>query len=164
MNKRRLVADVNTVISACRTDVRLHREQSGELNSFFAALQTLVHSEVPELDSTLTGLGTLFTANLAGEAQLADAEDRLAEDMNDICARFDVVHRLSEESIAAETKAAHAREAIERTRRALSDDLARGGAKQACLQRDIDAAMRAKGDAIRTATAKLAEYIDARTR
>jgi hypothetical protein len=164
MHKRQLLADVNDVISASRTSVRFHREQISEFASFFKDLQTLVHSEVPQFDSTLSDLGTLFTATLTQENKYADAEERLAEDLNDISARFDVVYRLSEESIIAQTKVKATREAIERARKAQADDLAKGGAKQARLQIDVDNAINAKREAIKVAAAKLSEYLDAKKR
>jgi hypothetical protein len=122
----------------------------------------MVHSEVPEFDSTLANLATVFTETLTLESEFVNAEDRLAEDLNDIIARFDVVFRLSEENNAAQAKVKAAREAIERARRALDDDVARGGAKQARLQFELEAAIKAKGQAIQAAAAKLSEYIEAK--
>jgi hypothetical protein len=92
-----------------------------------------------ELDSTIAGLVTLFTETLTLESRFVNAEERLAE-------------------VTA------ARGAIERARRAQSHDLAQGGTKQARLQFELEAATKAKGEAIRVAIAKLSEYIDAKTR
>jgi hypothetical protein len=164
MHKRQLVADVNDVISASRNEVRLHREQTSEFGSFFASLQTLVHSEVPEFDSALSSLGTLFTATLSFESKFVDAEERLMEDLTDVSARFDVLFRLMEESKAAHAKVKATRKAIERARNAQVDDLARGGAKQARLRLELETAIKAKGDAIQATTAKLSEYIEAAKR
>jgi chromosome segregation ATPase len=164
MYKRQLVSDINDIVSASRNEARLHCEQTSELTEFVADLQKLVHQEVPEFDSTLASLATLFTDTLSLESKFTDAEERLAEDLNDLSARFDVVFRLSEESDAAEAKVKAAREAIERARKAQADDLARGGGKQARLQFELEAAIKAKGEAIQVAIAKLSEHIDARKR
>lgn len=164
LTRGRLHVDLGNVIDASVNQVRLRREETQEFAQFFDNLKALVHNEAPGFDAQLRSIGDIFAETLAAEATVTNAEERLAEDLNDISARFNVIYRLTEEGATAQRRVHACTETIERLRRSLAEDQSRGGQRQFKLQGDLDAAVRAKHDAVLAAINKLQELINAKRR
>ncbi|OHT04813.1 hypothetical protein TRFO_27679 [Tritrichomonas foetus] len=105
---------------------------------------------------------TLYLNVLNKEKELADAEERTAEDINDIAARFEVIFRLSEETSVAKKKVKDAKARIEKLRKDLELDSLKGGTKKYKIEADINKAIDAKKQAIEAAEEKLQEFIAAK--
>jgi DNA repair exonuclease SbcCD ATPase subunit len=131
---RRATDDITTIVAAAYDHRDEHRKQIGELRSFLDNLRHLVHAESPDDLPNLDSFNTAFRVIFETESRCADAEERLADDLSDLVERSAGLARVSEEWKAAERQLKSAREAIERIRKDIAVDAARGGSKQARLQ------------------------------
>ena len=161
-SKKELLKDINTVIEHSRKEVEHHREEIKHQTNFMAALVAIIEKEAPEFREKMTEIQGIFLAILQKETDLVNAEDRAAEDINDIAARFEVIYRISEEASAAQKKVKDCRNRIEKLRKELELDELKGGAKKYKIEADINKAIEAKKKAIDDAEEKLLEFIAAK--
>jgi uncharacterized protein YPO0396 len=101
---------------------------------------------------------------LETETRCVQAEERLADDLNDIAVRSAVLSRNFEEVQATQKRLKSARDTLERAQRDLDAHETRGGAKQVRLQHDLEQAKNAKRAALQTMVVKLRVFIDAKKR
>ncbi|OHT03410.1 hypothetical protein TRFO_06622 [Tritrichomonas foetus] len=163
-SKKDLLKDINTVVEHSRNKVKFHRAGIQAQESFIEKLKELINKEAPEFNEKFAEIQEHFGRILAKEKALVNAEERCAEDLNDISARFDVVFRLSEESAACKRKVKDCRTKIEKLRKDLELDELKGGAKKYKIEGDINRAIEAKKAAIDAAENKLLEFIDVKER
>jgi hypothetical protein len=153
------LADLSETVKLYRREAEVHRKQIVSLERFFDGLTQLLRKQAPEFLPTMATLGQSFQAGLAHEKLLVDAESRLAEDVNDVAARYEIVFRVTDESIDARKKVKDSRAKVESLRAALAADEAKGGLKKVKIEADIRAAIEAKRAAIEAAEAKLDELM-----
>jgi hypothetical protein len=122
--KKKGIGELADVRDASLNQVNSHCDESTELTAFFRSIKDLVHAQALEFDRPFDAIGDLFAAAIRSESAAADAESRLADDLNDVVVRFDVIARLSDEAREAKSKAQTARENVDRLQRALAEEAA----------------------------------------
>lgn len=161
-SKKELLKDIQTVIEHSRKEVEHHRDEIKYQTNFMAALVAMIEKEAPEFREKMAEIQGIYLAILQKETDLVNAEDRAAEDINDIAARFEVIYRISEEASSAQRKVKECRSKIEKLRKDLELDELKGGAKKYKIEADINKAIEAKKKAIDDAEEKLLEFIAAK--
>lgn len=161
-SKKELLKDIQTVIEHSRKEVEHHRDEIKYQTHFMSALVAMIEKEAPEFREKMAEIQGIYLAILQKETDLVNAEDRAAEDINDIAARFEVIYRISEEASAAQKKVKDCRSKIEKLRKDLELDELKGGAKKYKIEADINKAIEAKKKAIDDAEEKLLEFIAAK--
>jgi hypothetical protein len=158
----KLVGDVTETVRFIQEEAKEHRRQIESFERFFDLLTRLVDKHAPEFVPTMQTLGQHFSAGLAHEKTLVDAEERLADDIGDVAARYEVFCRVTDESIETRKKVQESRIRISNLRTALAADEAKGGLKRIKIEADVRAAIEAKRAAVEAAEAKLEELINVR--
>jgi hypothetical protein len=158
----KLVGDVTETVRFIQEEAKEHRRQIESFERFFDLLTRLVDRHAHEFVPTMQTLGRHFADGLAHEKTLVDAEERLADDINDVAARYEVFCRVTDESVETRKKVKESRARISNLRTALAADEAKGGAKRIKIEADIRAAVEAKRAAVEAAEAKLEELISVR--
>ena len=143
-SKKELLQDISEVCSASLEQVGYHRKQMEQFSTFVQRLRVLVENEAPDFVGKYDEISEQITEAQNSEMRLVDAEERLAEDLNDVGARFEVIFRISSEVGEARTKLREARAKITKLRQALEDDNAKGGQKKYKIEAEIKAAIGAK--------------------
>ena len=160
--KKDTLKEINLVVDESRGTVRNHRLEVAEEEKFINALVKLIDKEAPEFREKMGEIKSAFLEILKSEKAYIDAEERCAEDINDISARYDVIYRLGEESKAAQRKITDAKTKIEKLRKDLELDALKGGQKKFKIEADINRAIELKKQALAAAEDKLLEYIAAK--
>lgn len=161
-NRKDLLKDINHVVEHSRKQVEHHRNEVKELTNVMNALVKMIEHEAPEFREKMAEIQGNFLGILQRESELCDAEDRATEDVNDIAARFDVIFRINEETMAAKKKVKDCRTKIEKLRKDLEMDELKGGTKKFKIEGEINRAIEAKKKAIEDAEEKLLEFIAAK--
>ena len=159
MQKKKLLADLFEIVDISRTSADHHRDELNSLREFANYAKTLVQAEAPEFIPKFTQIMEHFHNALNAEERLVAAELRTAEDLNDVAARFEVVYRVSDETVEKTSYVKKCSSNIKALRDKLQDDLAKGGEKQHRIEADIQAAIEEKKKAIEAADIKLQEFI-----
>lgn len=159
MQKKKLLADLLDIVDRSRESVETHAKEVDNMKNFIKTCKVLVKNETPEFESKFENISQIFEEIMDLNAKLVAAEARTAEDLNDVAARFDVVFRVSEETME-KTQAVKTWSAkIKKLHEDLEADKAKGGAKTAKIEADIKQAIENKKKAIEEADAKLVEFI-----
>jgi inhibitor of KinA sporulation pathway (predicted exonuclease) len=129
-----ILADLTETVKLYRREAEVHRKQLVSFERFFEALTRLLRKQAPEFLPTMATLGQSFRAGLEHEKLLVEAESRLAEDVNDVAAQYEIVYRVTKESIDARKKVKDSRSKIASLRTALAADDAKGGQKKVKIE------------------------------
>jgi hypothetical protein len=156
------IAELREVVEASSEHVEHHSRQILGVEKFVDMLTNLVGKQAPDLAPTLATITAPFQQALIHERAYLGAEERLRDDLDDLAARFMVVHRVSQEVTDAQQKVKDGRHKIESLRRDLDIDQAKGGQKKYQLEAAIKVAIDAKARAVEAAQLKLEEYIQVR--
>jgi hypothetical protein len=156
--------DLSAIVSASFERSQDHAKEVTELSDFFNNLRHLLNPECLRFLPRLDQLGQIFKMILETESRCVQAEERLAEDLNDIAVRSAVLSRNFEEVQASQKQLKSSRDALERAQRDLDADAARGGARQVRLQHDLEQAKTAKRAALQATVVKLGAFINAKKR
>lgn len=159
MSKKKLLADIFEVVEHARESAEQHQEEVESLRNFYKYAKEMVKSEAPEFEEKFAEIMSHFNKAVQLEEELVAAEKRTAEDINDVAARFDVVFRVSEETIEKTAAVKRCSANIRTLREKLQADLANGGTKQHKIEAEIQTAVEAKKAAIQAADVKLQEFI-----
>ena len=159
MQKKKLLSDIYEVVDRARDAAENHQREVDAMANFYKYAALMVKSQAPEFSLKFSEIMDHFNKAVQLESELVAAEKRSAEDMNDVAARFDVVYRVSEETIEKTANVKRCSANIRDLRDKLADDLSKGGAKQHRIEADIQAAIEAKKKAVEEADLKLQEFI-----
>jgi hypothetical protein len=89
------------VAEKSRKAARQHAKQLATLGVFYEMLTRVVRKQAPVFLDAMAHLGEPFGEALAREQALCDAEALLAENLNDLAARYEVVWRVTGSRSAA---------------------------------------------------------------
>jgi hypothetical protein len=157
------IIELKEVVEASTEHVEHHSRQILGVENFVDMLTALVGKQAPDLAGQLATITQPFQQALLHERTYLGAEERLRDDLDDLAARFMVVHRVSQEVTDAQQKVKDGRHKIESLRRDLDVDQAKGGQKKYQIEAAIKVAIDAKARAVEAAQLKLEEYIQVRT-
>jgi hypothetical protein len=150
------------VVKASLEWADVHTNQLHSYQRFFELLGRVIRKQAPEFLPAIAVLSKPFNAALRYERVLVTAERRLAEDLQDMVARYDVVLRLRDEFQTISKQLSDARTRIDRLRTEIEVDRRRGCQKQAKLTIDLAVARERKRKAVEDGKAKLREIIEYR--
>ena len=159
MQKKKLLSDLIDIVERSREAANYHQKEVDNLKSFYENSVKMVKNEAPELEEKYKEIMQHFVYALDREQELTAAEMRAAEDLNDVAARFDIVYRVSEETVEKTANVKRCSNNIKALREKLQEDLAKGGLKQQKIETEIQAAIEAKKKAVEEADLKLQEFI-----
>lgn len=160
LRKKKLLNDIDGMVEYSRVASSLHLKEVADMRNFIDLLQKLVEVECPEFLNKFSNIADIMKETLAQEEILADAELRLAEDLNDVAARFTVVFRVSNEFGACKMKVEECSANIDKIKVLIDEDSTKGGTKQYQLQAKMQQAIAEKKNAITATEDKLKEFID----
>jgi hypothetical protein len=156
--------DLSGVVRSSGDYARHHGKQLTYFQRFFDSFSRVVQGECPEFTTLTSRLGTAFTTAITHEQTIADAEGRLADDLDDLAERYDVILRISLEFKEARKRVQDCRELVDRHKAALLDDERHAGMRKYLIEADLRGALEEKKRQVDACTLKLTEYIDARER
>jgi hypothetical protein len=162
MPKAAALGDLPDVFKSGYSVARHHYQQLHQLQRFLERANRMVAIECPEFQHHTSRVSSVFNEAFAHERAIADAERRLADDLSDVAARYDVLVRLFNELTDAKKKLASCREREAASKRNLADDIRHGGMKQYIFEADIRGALEEKRRVVDFTIAKMEEYIAAR--
>jgi hypothetical protein len=139
-----------------------HNRQLHCYQRFFEMVARVVRKQAPEFQPALAVLSKPFNAALRYERVLVTAERRLAEDLQDLVARYEVLVRLRNESQAIAKQLSDVRTRIEKLRAEIEEDRRRGCAKQGKLTIELALARDRRRKTVEEGRAKLREIIEQR--
>jgi hypothetical protein len=122
----------------------------------------VIRKQAPEFLPALAVLSKPFNAAIRYERVLVTAERRLAEDLQDLVARYDVLVRLKNEFQVISKQISENRSRIDKIRTEMDEDRRRGGQKQTKLNVDLAVARERRRHSVEDGCAKLQEIMDAR--
>jgi hypothetical protein len=94
---KRLCADMIDVYEHLTTAARYRRAYAHSWIDFIFSVQQMTLTQLPELKDSFTELGVLIEQLSQIHRNLADKEERTAEDLRDVYERFEAVFRISED-------------------------------------------------------------------
>lgn len=162
--KKKLLSDLSEMVDFSREACAKHQNEIDDMHRFVDNIILLVKSECPEFLDRFEALMAIMREALAQQQLLQKAELRLAEDLNDVAARFDIVYRISEETVSCKMKLKEVTERIEMLKKKLDEDELKGGFKKVSLQSQISLAIDEKKRTIATTEEKLLQFIDIKER
>jgi hypothetical protein len=162
--KSESLSAIQEFVGCSRTASEHHEKEILGLEAFFEFLAVVVRKEIPEFVSSFSFISENFRAALQKERNYVHAEERFAEDLNDINARSEVVHRISVEAAEAQLRVKALAQKIAALRKDLAADIAKGGPNRYQIEEDIQAELARKRMAREHAIAKLEEHLTARQR
>jgi hypothetical protein len=142
------LADLADVVEKSRKAARQHAKQLATLGVFYEMLTRVVRKQAPVFLDAMAHLGEPFGEALAHERALCDAEALLAESLNDLAARYEVVWRVTEETQDARRRVKDCGQKIAGLKSALAKDEAKGGLSKVKIEAEIRAAVEAKRRAV----------------
>ncbi|KAH0789238.1 hypothetical protein GPJ56_006789 [Histomonas meleagridis] len=101
VSKKKILANINSVVENARSEVKHYRREIKHYRKFMNNLELIVEHEVPEFSPRMKQITERFYSSINSEERFIDAYERMAEDFNDIAARFTVLYRASMASIEA---------------------------------------------------------------
>ena len=161
-SKKEAFRDISAVVDHSRQRVKFHRAAVASEDKFIEQLADIIAKEAPEFKEKFNEIRQSFTKVTDLEKAIVSAEERSAEDINDLQARYEVIFRISEEHNLAKRKLNDTRQKIEKLRRDLDMDEMKGGTRKYRIEGDINRAIDAKKQAIDAAEEKVLELIDAK--
>lgn len=164
LSKRAILKDINSVVEHSRNQIRFHRQDIENQENFINCICIIVQKEAPEFVVKMKEIKKQFLKLLSYEKLLADAEERYADDLNDLSARFEVIYRLGEELAAGKKKVKDSRLRIDKLRKDLEYDSLKGAQKKDKIEAELARSIDAKKEAIEELEAKYVEFIDQRGR
>ncbi|KAK8885518.1 hypothetical protein M9Y10_040967 [Tritrichomonas musculus] len=162
ISKKEILKDINYIIEHSRNQARFNRAELESQENFINSLLLIIKNEAPEFIGKMTEIKDHYLKLLSKEKLLIEAEERYAEDLNDISIRFEVIYRLNEELIAGKKKVKDSRLRIDKLRKELEIDSVKGGQKKDKIEAEIAKAIDAKKEAIDELDAKYVQVIDQR--
>ena len=159
MQKKKLLQDIFEIVDRSREAADFHQREVESMKSFYEYATKIVKNEAPEFEQKFAEIMEHFKNAVDREMELVEAERRTAEDINDVAVRFDVVYRVSDETVEKTAAVKKCSQNIKQLRDKLQDDLSKGGGKQHSIQAEIQAAIEAKKKAVEEADLKLQEFI-----
>lgn len=160
LSKKAILKDINSVVEHSRNQIRYHRLDIQNQENFFNCLFIIVQNEAPEFVGKMKDIKKEYFRLLSLEKQLADAEERYTDDLNDLSIRFEVIYRIGEELAAGKKKVKDARFRIDKLRKDLEYDSLKGGQKKEKIEAELARAIDAKKESIEELDAKYVEFID----
>jgi hypothetical protein len=162
--KRVALPEIERIVATSQAAVAAHREEIRQVRLAAEALVALVVAEAPEFVQKAGQLSALINGSMDQEAAVAAAEERLADDLNDISARYDAIFRLAQEVAAARAAFDGAQKRLADAERVEREDRARGGARAARLEGDTARAREARKAAAGALEPLLVRFVDQRER
>jgi hypothetical protein len=162
MTAPRVLADLTELIDKSESGAANHEKQLAAMEQFYSMLTRVVRKQAPEFLDTMMHLGEPFLNVIAHERTLSAAEARLAEDLNDLSARYEVVTRVTEETHDARKKVKDCSQKIANLKASLAKDELKGGQNKIRIESEIRGAIEAKRRAVDAAEAKCEELIRCR--
>jgi DNA anti-recombination protein RmuC len=153
------LAELGDLVNKSRASAVSHEQELLAFEVFYQMLTRLIRKQAPEFLDIMSHLGEPFLAAIAHERTLSAAEARLAEDLNDLSVRYEVVQRVTDEANEARAKVKQCTQKIASLKASLQKDEQKGGLNKVKLESDIRGSIEAKRRAIDTAEAKMEELI-----
>lgn len=91
--KKILCADLQSIVDGLRIASRSRKQFAAAWDSFADAYTNVGREQLPQMGDVLNSLRAAMVEYADVQRSLAEAEDRNAEDFNDLIERFSVVHR-----------------------------------------------------------------------
>jgi hypothetical protein len=162
--KRVALPEIERIVATSLNAVAAHREEIRQTRLAADALLALALAEAPEFVQKAGQITALINGSMDQEAIVASAEERLADDLNDISARYDAIFRLSQEVAAARAVFDTAQKKLADAEKAEKDDKAKGGARAAKLEAETARAKEARKAAATAFEALLLRFVEQRDR
>ena len=164
LHKRKLLEDLFEIVDRTYEGASFHQREIESLKLFVEKSIVMFESEAPEFKGKFKAMMDIISEIIGEEQKIQQAEHRVAEDLNDIAARFDIVFRTSEETMEKTSNVKRASARIAELREKLQADISKGGAKQVAIEQEITNAIEAKKKAVEEADVKLQEFIAVKQR
>jgi hypothetical protein len=162
--KRIALPEIDKIVAASNNAVTAHREEIRQTRQISSSLLSLVAAEAPEFIEKAKQISALINGAMDQEEIVANAEDRLADDLNDISARYDAIFRVAQSVVQGRGAFEGTQRKVAELEKQLQDDRARGGARAAKLEGELGAAKEARKQAATVLEALLERFIDQRQR
>lgn len=162
LSKRQTLKDINAIVDYSRKKIKFNRDEIESQERFIDCLFLLIQNEAPEFVEKMGKIKDQYIKLLSNEKLLIDAEERYADDLDDISARFEVIFRLGEELDAAKKKVRDLRNKIEKLRKDLEIDRIKGGQKSVKIEAELAKTEDAKKEAVGELDAKYVQVMDQR--
>jgi hypothetical protein len=162
--KRIALPELDKIVATSNTAVAAHREEIRQMRQVSSSFLSLVASEAPEFIEKAKQIAALINGSLDQETIVANAEERLADDLNDISARYDAIFRVSQNVVQSRETFEAAQRKVAEIEKLIQDDRARGGARLVRLEPELAKAKDVRKQAAITLEGFLEKFIDQRQR
>jgi hypothetical protein len=162
--KRIALPEIEKIVTASNNAVAAHREEIRQMRQVSSAFLSLVAVEAPEFIEKAKQIAALINGSLDQETIVTDAEERLADDLNDISARYDAIFRVAQSVVQGRETFETAQKKVAEYEKLLQDDRARGGSRAARLEPELARAKDVRRQAAVILEALLEKFIDQRQR
>jgi chromosome segregation ATPase len=129
--------EIDKIVSSSRAAVAAHREEIKYTLRLADLFFGLVETEAPQFSGKAKQLTDVLRSAMEQESIIAAAEERLAEDLNDLSARYDVLVKFYGEVNSAKSALEGAKKKVTDCEKAIEEDLAKGSPKQIKLQGEL---------------------------
>lgn len=163
-SKKVNLPEIDKIVKASLDAVHEHKILIKSMHEFANQFEQMVKNECPEFSEKSKIIAAFIRGAMDQETIIASAEERMAEDLNDLSARYEVLLRLGSEIQNKRSQAKNAIKKIAETERAIEMDKLSGSKKTPKLQGDLYTYNRKKSEYSEQLKDLLEQFIEARQR
>ncbi|OHT17342.1 hypothetical protein TRFO_12516 [Tritrichomonas foetus] len=161
-SKKISLPEIEKIVSAGRDSAKHHMSLAHNMTKFADSFVEMCHSECPEFLEKAKQIAALIKGAMDQEVVIANAELRLAEDLNDLSVRYDVLVKHGNEVNSKKSQLESAKRKISEIERQMEVEKLKGGLKTYKLQGDLTTVQQKKTEATRALETLLERFITMR--
>lgn len=153
--------EIEKIVHAAHSSVAEHRKMADAMIKFSDTIVVLAQNECPEFSEKAKQIAALLHGAMDQENIIANAEERLAEDLNDISVRYDLLFKIGSEIQSKRSQLSATKVKISDLVRSIESSKASGtSAKTLKYQGDLAGAKQKKVELTKQLESLLERFID----
>lgn len=163
--KKDYLPEIEQIVHAARSSVAEHRNLIESIIKFSDSLIVLAQNECPEFSEKAKQIAALLHGVMDQEKLISKAEERLAEDLNDISVRYDLLFKVGSEIQSKRSLLVSTKRKIQELHQSIEYSKVSGASAKALKYKgDLAGAKQKKEEVTKQLELLLAKFIDLRQR